>query len=85
VKTKRPVKKATSERRRTAGSLERQVLRAARDYVKASRAYNYDCNTRLDVKPGDPKRHALFWASQNAFQRMCRLVEEGTQNKKGQP
>ena len=60
--------------------LERMVLRAARQYVKASRAYCYDCNTRLDAKPGDVKRHKLFWENQNAFQRMCDLVDKGTQN-----
>lgn len=53
------------------------VLSAIREYEKASRAYNYDCNRRRS-EPPDAKRRKLSLASRNAFKKMCRLIKQLT-------
>lgn len=50
-------------KRKSPTKLERLV----RIWIKASQAYNYDCNTRLDIKVPDRKRNILFWKANEAF------------------
>lgn len=56
--------------------LAEKVMRALKAYIRASRAYNYDCNMRCNAKPGDAKRNELFWKNQNAFTKLTNLWEQ---------
>lgn len=56
--------------------LAEDLIRATKRYVRASKAYNLDCNTRLNVKAGDSRRNALFWKNNDAFHEMVNLIEK---------
>lgn len=43
-------------------------------YKKASRAYNTDCNTRLNVRKNDAKRRALREANKRTFHAMINFL-----------